>query len=224
MQEIKISINQAVQAAVEEELGNAQTYVTAAPTSYIASHVATMGQISEDENEDEDETNEGVVPTKSWLKNLIQEEVDDWFYPDAEVIKEKANKITEGEGWETYRQSHREETDAGGHGDPSDPSSIGKERVGARVGAHSTTDATDERIKIEQAIKRFDALERLVKNMDLSDDDRGFFMDMKQNIELGIGPDYFDRQQARDILSRNKDPDWKLFESKAARRKSTRGK
>jgi hypothetical protein len=88
MQEIKISITQAVQAAVEEELGSAQTYVAASPTSYIASHVATMGQISEDEDEDEDETNEGVSLTKSWLKNLIQEEVDEWIYSDAEVIKE----------------------------------------------------------------------------------------------------------------------------------------
>jgi len=85
MQEIRISIAQ--QAPVEEELGSAQTYVTAKPTSYIASHDATMGQISEDE--DEDGIDEGVTLTKSWLRTMIQEEMDDFLSPDEDVVEEK---------------------------------------------------------------------------------------------------------------------------------------
>ncbi len=85
IQEIRISIAQ--QAPVEEELGSAQTYVTAKPTSYIASHDATMGQISEDE--DEDEIDEGVTLTKSWLRTMIQEEMDDFLSPDEDVVEEK---------------------------------------------------------------------------------------------------------------------------------------
>ena len=85
MQEIRISIAQ--QAPVEEELGSAQTYVTAKPTSYIASHDATMGQISEDE--DEDEMDEGITLTKSWLRTMIQEEMDDFLSPDEDVVEEK---------------------------------------------------------------------------------------------------------------------------------------
>jgi len=76
IQEIRISIAQ--QAPVEEELGSAQTYVTAEPTSYVASHDATMGQISEDE--DEDEVSEGVTLTKSWLRSMVQEAMDDFLY------------------------------------------------------------------------------------------------------------------------------------------------
>ena len=83
--EIKISIAQ--QAPVEEELGSAQTYVTAKPTSYIASHDATMGQISEDE--DEDGMDEGITLTKSWLRTMIQEEMDDFLSPDEDVVEEK---------------------------------------------------------------------------------------------------------------------------------------
>jgi len=83
--EIKISIAQ--QAPVEEELGSAQTYVTAKPTSYIASHDATMGQISEDE--DEDGMDEGITLTKSWLRAMIQETMDDFLSPDEDVVEEK---------------------------------------------------------------------------------------------------------------------------------------
>jgi len=86
MQEIKISIAQ--QAPVEEELGSAQTYVSAAPTSYVASHEATMGQISEDE--DEDEISEGTTLTKSWLRTMVQEAVDDLFSSDEGAVEEKS--------------------------------------------------------------------------------------------------------------------------------------
>jgi len=88
MQEIKISIAQ--QAPVEEELGSAQTYVSAAPTSYVASHEATMGQISEDEDEDEDEISEGTTLTKSWLRTMVQEAVDDLFSSDEGAVEEKS--------------------------------------------------------------------------------------------------------------------------------------
>ena len=112
----------------------------------------------------------------------------------------------------TYNMRHREETgdsDLEDHYGPSDPSPTGKERAGA----HSTTDATDERIKREKSRRRLEALEHLVKNMDLSDDDRDFFMDMKQKIESGIAPDYFETQQASSILYHlNRHPAWKLFE------------
>jgi len=86
--EIKISIAQ--QAPVEEELGSAQTYVTARPTSYIASHDATMGQISEDEDEDEDEISEGttgITLTKNWLKTMVQEAIDDLLFSDKGVVE-----------------------------------------------------------------------------------------------------------------------------------------
>ena len=115
IQEIRISIAQ--QSPVEEELGSAQTYVTAKTTSYIASHEATMGQISEDdgekdfdedkegyrekreeEREERDETDpshpnynleEGTFTlTNSWLKTLVQEEMDDWFYSDKETMED----------------------------------------------------------------------------------------------------------------------------------------
>jgi len=88
MQEIRISIAQ--QAPVEEELGSAQTYVTAKPTSYIASHDATMGQISEDEDEDEDGISEGttgITLTKNWLKTMVQEAIDDLLFSDKGVVE-----------------------------------------------------------------------------------------------------------------------------------------
>jgi len=84
--EIKISIAQ--QAPVEEELGSAQTYVTAKPTSYIASHDATMGQISEDEDEDEiSEGTTGITLTKNWLKTMVQEAIDDLLFSDKGVVE-----------------------------------------------------------------------------------------------------------------------------------------
>jgi len=86
MQEIRISIAQ--QAPVEEELGSAQTYVTAKPTSYIASHDATMGQISEDEDEDEiSEGTTGITLTKNWLKTMVQEAIDDLLFSDKGVVE-----------------------------------------------------------------------------------------------------------------------------------------
>lgn len=112
----------------------------------------------------------------------------------------------------TYNMSHREETgdsDLEDHDGPSDPSSTGEERLGV----HSSTDALDAKIKREQSKRRLYALKRLVLNRDLSDDDRDFFMGMKQKIESGIAPEPLETQQASRILYHlNRHPAWKLFE------------